>query len=249
VIRGRLLLIGVAALGLGVGLAYLRPWAPRLQVIRKGGAGPPDFMLLHGYGSGAESWLPFAQTIPFPAAGRFLFPQGPEIVRRTDSLGSGHAWWDLDLAAHLRPGKPGVDLTTDDPAGLLYAAKLVRGTLDRWGNSARRPFVLGGFSQGAMVSCQVAFASREPLAALVVLSGTKVDRTRWRDGMAGRKGLPIFMAHGRQDDILPFDLADQLRQEMVQTGLAVTFVPFDGGHEIPREVVIALGNFLAGIAH
>jgi hypothetical protein len=36
---------------------------------------------------------------------------------------------------------------------------------------------------------------------------------------------------------------------MVQTGLAVAFVPFDGGHEIPREVVIALGNFLAGIAH
>ncbi|HEX7508443.1 MAG TPA: hypothetical protein VF550_16830 [Polyangia bacterium] len=62
-----------------------------------------------------------------------------------------------------------------------------------------------------------------------------------------RKGLPVFMSHGRSDNILPFDLAERLRAELVAAGLAVTFTPFDGSHEIPGEVVVALGEFLASI--
>jgi phospholipase/carboxylesterase len=240
-------LVLLAALLLGSVLAYWRPWETRLQVIAKGGKGPPDLMLLHGYGSAAESWVPYAQTIPFPWPGRFLFPQGPAIARRTDQSQVGHAWWDLDLAAHLRPGKPGVDLTQDDPRGLARVARLVRRTLRREGNSPRRPFVLGGFSQGAMVACEVAFTSDEPLAALVLLSGTPVDTAGWREGFASRKGLPVFMSHGHKDDILPYDLDDRLRADLVAAGLAVTFVEFDGGHEIPGEVVGALGKFLAAI--
>jgi phospholipase/carboxylesterase len=240
-------LIMLTALILGPALAYWQPWQTRLQVIAKGGKGPPDIMLLHGYGSAAEYWLPYTQTIPFPPAGRFLFPQAPETVARKDGRRDGRAWWDLDLAAHLRPGNLGVDLTQEDPRGIERAAHLVRRALAREGNAADRLFVLGGFSQGAMVSCQVAFTSDEPLAALVLLSGTPVDRAGWREQMSRRKGLPVFMAHGRADNILPYDLADRLRADLVAAGLAVTFVPFDGGHEIPGEVVAALGKFLAGL--
>ena len=238
-------LLLVAALVLGSGLVVWQPWRLRLQVIHKGGKGPPNLMLLHGYGSSAEGWLPYAQSIPFPPNGRFSFPQGPEKVMRSDGVLGGHAWWNLDLAAHLRPGKMGVDLTQEDPAGLERAGRLVRRSLVSEGNSAGQPFVLGGFSQGAMVSCQLAFTSDEPLAALVLLSGTPVDRAGWRGQMARRRGLPVFMSHGRADNILPFDLAERLRAELVDAGLTVTFLPFDGGHEIPGEVVVALGKFLA----
>ena len=66
--------------------------------------------------------------------------------------------------------------------------------------------------------------------------------------MSERKAMPVFMAHGRADDVLPFDLAEKLHQEMVTAGLSVTFVAFEGGHEIPSEVVAALGTFLARTA-
>jgi phospholipase/carboxylesterase len=155
----------------------------------------------------------------------------------------------LDLAAHRRAGKPGVDLTLEDPLGLERAAKLVRRSLSREGNSRTHPFVLGGFSQGAMVACEVAFSSDEPLAALVILSGTPLDRAGWKSRMALRKGLPVFMSHGRTDNILPYDLAERLHADLVAAGLLVTFIPFDGGHEIPEEVVTALGAFLAGALH
>jgi phospholipase/carboxylesterase len=239
---------GAAAGGIVVAvLALWQPWQTRLHVIRKGGEGPPYLMLLHGYGSAAEYWLPYTQTIPLAQGGRFLFPQGPEVMFRNDGQHSGHAWWSLDLAAHRRLGKPGVDLRQEDPRGLVRAGQLVRRTLAREGDSPARPFILGGFSQGAMVACQVAFASDVPLAALVVLSGTPVDTTGWRDSMPRRKGLPVFMSHGRDDDILPFDLANRLRADLAAAGLDVTFVAFEGGHEIPGQVVAALGKFLAAL--
>ena len=240
-------LILIAILIVGLGLACWRPWQTRLHVIHKGGKGPPTLVLLHGYGSSAQHWIPYTQTIPLSASGRFLFPVAPEAVTRRDGLMDGRAWWDLDLAAHRRPTGIGVDLTNEDPRGLERAARLVRRSLEDEGNSVAHPFVLGGFSQGAMVACEVAFFSDEPLAALVILSGTPVDRAGWQPRMATRRGVPVFMSHGRADNILPFDLAERLHRELVAAGLAVTFVPFDGGHEIAEEVVTALGAFLARI--
>lgn len=238
-------LLWAAILLTGSCFACWMPWQTRLPVLHKGGKGPPSFVLLHGYGSAAEHWLPYAQTIPFPPVGQFLFPQAPETVARKDGLLDGRAWWKLDLAAHLRPGKLGVDLTQEDPRGVERAAKLVRSALSREGNSKAHPFVLGGFSQGAMVACEVAFTSDEPLSALVILSGTPLDLAGWTSRMARRRGLPVFMSHGRTDNILPFDLAEHLHRDLVAAGLAVTFVAFDGGHQIPEEVVSALGVFLA----
>ena len=225
-------------------LTVLTACLPRLTVLRSGGDGPSALMLLHGYGSDAEHWLPYANTIPFDQSGRLLFPQGPLQTKRTDGSPSGRAWWALNLAAHRRVGKVGVDLSTEDPAGLERAARMVRATMANEGNTRTRPFVLGGFSQGAMVSCQVAFATDTPLSALLILSGTTINLDTWKRGFAKRKGLPIFMAHGRSDRILPFELAETLHRELVAAGMSVTFVPFDGDHQIPEEVVVALGEFL-----
>jgi len=243
----RVLVVGVV---LGSGLATWRPWRTRLQVLRKGGHGPPTLMLLHGFGSSAEHWLPYAQTIALsPPQGRFLFPQAPTLMKRADDPVPGRVWWLLDLAAHRRPGKLGCDLTDEDPSGVESAAELVRRTLSDEGNGKPHPFVVGGFSQGAMVACEIAFTSDVPLAGLVVLSGTPMDRAGWRAYMAARKNLPVFMSHGRRDDVLPFDLAVRLRADMVAAGIPVTFVSFDGGYEIPVEVVIALNKFLASLQH
>lgn len=209
-------------------------------MLHAGGSGPPTMVLLHGFGSSAEEWMPFSKTVTSSSNLEFLFPQGPVLILRTNGSGAGHAWWDLKLAQRRRASKPGVDLRNEDPAGLVHAGRLVEGFLDGLG----RPVILGGFSQGAMVSCQVAFASDVPLQALVLLSGTPLHESAWRAGMPRRKGLPVFMSHGRTDDILPFDLAVGMRDEMVAAGLDVTFVEFDGGHQIPEEVVAGLRTFL-----
>lgn len=215
-----------------------------LTTIISGGNSPPTLVLLHGYGSSAEQWAPFTHTIRWPARGRFVFPQGPDVMARTDGSPDGRAWWPLELGSYIPAGGAAPDLSGARPPGLKLAASLVGDLLHDHRRVPRGPVVLGGFSQGAMVASEVAFRSHAPLSALVILSGTLVDEASWRRQLDERRGLPVFLAHGRQDSTLPFAAADRLRQELEAAGLQVTWCPFDGGHEVPATVVIALNEFL-----
>ncbi|HEX9365864.1 MAG TPA: alpha/beta fold hydrolase [Vicinamibacterales bacterium] len=217
---------------------------PPLTAIIAGGSGPPTLVLLHGYGSSAERWAPFTQTIRWPAPGRFVFPQGPDLMVRTDGAPDGRAWWPLDLTSYIPAGEAVPNMSGARPPGLKAAASLVEALLHDRGSVPRGPVVLGGYSQGAMVASEVAFGSRVPLSALVILSGALVDERSWESQFNERRGLPVFLAHGRRDRTLPFDAADRFRQKLEAAGLQVTWCPFDGGHDIPAAVVIALNDFL-----
>lgn len=241
----------VAALAfVALGLAAFVSWRRHASVLTTlvlGGGGPPTLVLLHGYGSSAERWIPFARTIRLGGAGRFVFPQGPERTVPPEGPVDGRAWWRLDLASHVPAGGRLPDLSAARPVGLPASAALVQDRLARLRSSSKEPPILGGFSQGAMVACQIAFLSDVPLTALVLLSGTLVDESTWMAHMPRRRGLPVFLAHGRRDDVLPYALAERLRARMQAAGLVVTFVPFEGGHDIPAEVVEALNRFLATV--
>jgi phospholipase/carboxylesterase len=246
--RWRALLAASALVFVGlavIALAAWRPWATRLVTIVRGGEGPPTFVLLHGYGSNAEDWLQFTTTLAVPPATRFVFPTAPETTVPPDGPIGGRAWWRIDLESHIPPGRRLPDLSATRPPGLAAAASLVSTLLSdlRW--RRRGPVVLGGFSQGAIVSSEIAFRSRAPLAALILLSGTTVDEASWEHAFATRRGLPVFISHGRHDDILPFEVADRYRRKLEAAGLDVTWVPFDGGHEVPAAAVVALNDFLA----
>lgn len=226
-------------------VALARPQVPRLSAIIKGGEGPPTIVLLHGYGSAESDWVPLVNAIHVPSRARFIFPRGPETAARTDGAAMGRGWWRLELASQVRRGVLGADLSGVKTVGIQNAAGAVRALLVQQGNMAARPFILGGFSQGAMVAAQVAFLSSEPLRALVLLSGTIVNEPLWKAHYARRRGLRVFISHGRTDATLSFDVADRLRKSMAAAGMQVTWVPFDGGHEIPVEVLAALDEFLA----
>jgi phospholipase/carboxylesterase len=104
--------------------------------------------------------------------------------------------------------------------------------------------VLGGFSQGAMLSCDLILHTDRPYAGLVQLSGNILAQPVWGPLLPKRKGLPVFQSHGVQDEILPYVGAERLRDAMGKSGLAVEWHAFRGGHEIPELVLRRLGPFL-----
>jgi phospholipase/carboxylesterase len=216
-----------------------------LATITAGGAGPPTLVLLHGYGSSAEQWAPFTRTIRLPANGRFVFPQGPGVTSIPDGPAAGRAWWRLGLASHIPPGGTLPDLSSTRPPELHDVASRVGGLIETVARGAGRPIFLGGYSQGAMVASELAFRTDTRVDALILLSGTLVDEASWEREFAKRRELPVFMSHGRSDPVLPFDIADRFRSKLQAAGLRVTWVPFDGGHEIPSVVVQRLNDFLA----
>lgn len=207
--------------------------------------GARTLVLLHGFASSPDDWLPLLATIRRPPGTHLIFPEGPDV----QANGRARGWWPLDLASHRdSSGLP--DLSRTRPAGLASAAARVETLLEEaTTRTGSRPadVILGGFSQGAMVSAEVAFRSDTPLKALILLSPTVVDEPSWRDGIPSRRGLPVFIAHGRADDVLPFSASARLAETLRTAGLRVTWLPFDGSHEIPRSVLDALGEFLASL--
>jgi phospholipase/carboxylesterase len=104
--------------------------------------------------------------------------------------------------------------------------------------------VLGGFSQGAMLMTDVTLRLEEAPLGLAILSGALVSRPEWAQRAARRSGLPVFQSHGRQDPILPFEVAERLRELLDQAGLKVEFAPFSGPHTIPAGALTALGRWI-----
>jgi phospholipase/carboxylesterase len=222
--------------GLGVATVFLLAYTlaqDRLQVERVGGDGPPTILLLQGENAVPGQFDPILRGLVFPPSGRFLHPR------------PGQSWWNLDLSAYRKPGERDADLSNMNATGLVKDAAKVRRTMRAHGNSLHHPFVLVGHSQGAMVASEIAFNSDEPLSALVLLSAAYVDTTGWYQRMDKRKGLPVFIVHGRKDPVFPFAQAEVLARFMDLEGLRVVFIPHDGGHEIPEGLVETLARFLA----
>jgi phospholipase/carboxylesterase len=104
--------------------------------------------------------------------------------------------------------------------------------------------VIGGFSQGAMLACDLVLRTRRPFAGLIMLSGTLLCRQEWEPLMPGRRGLRVFQSHGQHDDLLAHQFAEELRDGLTAAGLSVEWTSFRGGHEIPEPVMRRAGSYL-----
>ena len=215
-------------------------------------------VLCHGFGASAADLIPLAADLlerapPLGNRVRFVFPAAPVALPEFGG-GDARAWWPIDWETNLAlraTGEAGrATLRARVPEGLTQArrqlAACVEAVLQTSGLPAGR-VVLGGFSQGAMVTTDLALRQDEAPAALVIFSGTLTAEAEWRSRAPRRKGLPVLQSHGRQDPILPFADAVALRDLLQQAGLVVDFLAFDGPHTIPEEALVRLSTLLLSL--
>ncbi len=210
-----------------------------------GGGDGTVLVLLHGFGAPGEDLVPLVSYLGAPAGTRFVFPAAPMSLGLPFS--DGRAWWMIDVGRFerdLRAGR-GMAFMREVPPGLAAAREKVVALLEEL---APRKLILGGFSQGAMLSVDVALRSGIPLAGLVLLSGTVIAEDEWEPLFDTRRGLRVFQSHGRHDPLLPYAAAERLRLLWESARADVTFVAFDGGHEIPPPVMDGLERFLGEVA-
>jgi phospholipase/carboxylesterase len=99
-----------------------------------------------------------------------------------------------------------------------------------------------------MTSAEIAFQTDQELAGLVLLGGTTVNEEAWSEHFAGRRRLPIFIAHGRHDGVLSFATMERFAARLTAVGLDVTWYPYDGGHDIPDDVIREINGFVRRVA-
>jgi len=186
---------------------------------------------------------PFAQSIGIGA--EFYFPEGPIAARP-----SGRSWWPLIEEARASAIAAGPrDLYDEHPAGARAAREYLSefvGSIES--HRGGRPLVLLGFSQGGMLACDAFLRGDVRADALVVLSSSRISADDWQPLANRLRGLPVLVSHGRTDPDLSFQAGEALRDFCLDAGADVTWVPFDGPHEIPLLVWRRIRKFLGALA-
>ena len=206
-------------------------------------------ILNHGFGASGEDLVDFAPWLMDASAAvsdrvRFVFPEAP-IDLAPAGMPGGRAWWPINMAklAEMNQTRDFSELTHLDPPGMQQATSLlataVQEMRQEW-QLAESQCVLGGFSQGAMVSTNLTLESALQPALLVLFSGTLLHRERWRQLAQDHPGCPVLQFHGDQDQILPIQPARELSELLSTAGFSVEFQQFRGPHTIPMQ---ALGRF------
>jgi phospholipase/carboxylesterase len=213
---------------------------------REGGGDGPVVVLLHGFGAPGDDLVPLWRVLDVAPGTRFVFPAAV-LSLAAEGYGPGRAWWRIDMEAIQRGDRR---LTSAIPEGLEVARAGVDSVLDLIASDWKVPasrIVLGGFSQGAMLSLDVALRRKTPLAGVALMSGSIIAEAEWQKLLAPPRaaGSPaIYQSHGSADPLLPFAVAEALRDMLRAAGLEVTWCPFRGGHEIPPNVLEGLARFV-----
>lgn len=193
-------------------------------------------IVLHGRGMSGADLAPFAHSLGIPAY--FVFPDAPL------PNGRGHSWWPVDAEARERRLSEGpMEFSAMDPPGRAEARAQLDALLGQFDS---RRCVLVGFSQGGMLAMDSVLHGRR-VAGLALLSSTRIAFDDWQPRLRCLAGVSVLVAHGRLDAELAFAAGEGLRDAAIMGGAEVSWVPFDGGHEIPLVVWRALRQFLRRI--
>ncbi len=197
-----------------------------------GAAKAPLLLLLHGYGANEDDLFGLAPYVDE----RFLVISARAPVR----LGLGmHAWFRLGFTPE------GILI---DPHEVEQARTTLRGFLDEL--LAAYPIdtnaiYLLGFSQGAMMGLDLALREPELIAGVVALSGRIMPSSLETLAEADRLiGLPIFVAHGTEDNILPIGHGRATRERLGALPVSLTYREYAMGHTISEDSLRDVAEWL-----
>ena len=196
---------------------------------------------MHGLGADGSDFEPIVPELGLaesPAV-RFIFPNAPY---RPVTCNGGYvmrAWYDI---ISLQPDNRQIDET-----GLLESREIVRQLIQREekrGIPSQRIF-LAGFSQGGAVAYLSALTHPEPLAGVIALS-TYIPEARLitEDLSAANRHIPLFVAHGTDDDVVSIKLGRQALALLEQCGLKPAWHTYDMPHSVCIDEVRDIGTWL-----
>jgi phospholipase/carboxylesterase len=109
--------------------------------------------------------------------------------------------------------------------------------------------VLAGFSQGGAIALQTALREPRGLGGVLALSTyLPLASTLAAERSAANAGIPIFMAHGTADNVLPLALGEGSRRTLEALGYPVEWRTYPMAHSVSLEEIGAIGAWLAARA-
>jgi phospholipase/carboxylesterase len=199
-----------------------------------------SIIVLHGLGADGRDFVPICDELDLAAVGpvRFVFPHAPVRPVTVNGGMAMRAWYDI-LGSDIARREDEAGLR----ASLLEIEALIARERER-GIAASR-IVLMGFSQGCAMTLLTGLRHAERLAGLVGLSGyLPLAASTATERNVANQGLPIFMAHGRIDPVIPLARASDSRDALQTLGYAVEWHEYAMPHSVCAEEIDDLNRWL-----
>ena len=198
---------------------------------------------MHGLGADGHDFVDIVPELGLPARPgiRFVFPHAP---MRPVTINAGYvmrAWYDIREDGGTR---------REDPAGVRASQKSIEALLER--EKARgvpaRSIVLAGFSQGGAMALHTALRYGERLAGIMALScSLPLADTLGAEASPANRDVPIFMAHGTHDPMIPMARAMRAREVLSGLGYRLEWHEYAMPHSVCLEEVRDISAWLGSV--
>jgi len=198
---------------------------------------------MHGLGADGHDFVDIVPELGLPARPgiRFVFPHAP---MRPVTINAGYvmrAWYDIRDDGGTR---------REDPAGVRASQKSIEALLER--EKARgvpaRSIVLAGFSQGGAMALHTALRYGERLAGIMALScSLPLADTLGAEASPANRDVPIFMAHGTHDPMIPMARAMRAREVLSGLGYRLEWHEYAMQHSVCLEEVRDISAWLGSV--
>ena len=193
---------------------------------------------LHGLGADGHDFEPIVPELRLPAELplRFVFPHAPVRPVTINGGATMRAWYDmLSLDAAGRA----------DAAGVRESTALLDALIEREQQRGIEAdmIVVAGFSQGGAIAINAVLHAKQKLAGLMALS-TYIALPGELAASDGNRDLPVFMAHGSFDPMLPFQWGKASAEQLITHGFAVEWHDYPMAHAVCAEEISDIRDWL-----
>lgn len=188
---------------------------------------------MHGLGADCWDFVSIVKELGLPddLPLRFIFPQAPS---RPITINNGQVmpgWYDISMAElHRKP----------DEAGVRQSQAVIEQLIARESERGipADKIIIAGFSQGGAIALQTGLRCREALGGIMALSTyLTLEDSFAAEATKANANIPILMAHGTQDPLIPLSLAMSSRAKLEARGYKIEWREYPMPHSVCMEEV------------
>jgi phospholipase/carboxylesterase len=198
---------------------------------------------MHGLGADGNDFAPIVPELGLAPSlnTRFVFPHAPIMPVTVNNGYQMRAWFDIY----------GRDLGTKvDLAGIEQSVKTIHSLIqaeEKLGIPAEN-IMLAGFSQGCVIALTAGLLYPQRLAGIIALSGLLPNAgTLIQQGAPANHDIPIFIAHGNADQVVPFALGRDAWQALTKAGYKASWHEYPMAHSVCGQEIKEISEWIKNI--
>jgi len=190
----------------------------------------PMVILIHGRGADMNDLADLAPMLDAAGGCRFVFPNAPKPFEPYPGMAMGWTWFEGWPPIH--------ESVVESRQEMLRFIDEITAEYP----TPEGKLIVAGFSQGALMSLDSGLRTEKKLAGIIAMSGGLYDRDL--PDLTAHARLPILIAHGTQDEVVPVNYARRARHLLEAAGLDVEYHEYPMGHQVAMEEAAVVKGFL-----